>query len=119
MSRSGWGARWLALAALACAAGCSADYVCEVRNLTGGTVEARLVQDQAMADPALLASARLGRGESATLGPARAAVTDQVRLEVSQPGEIGVPPTRKRLDWGRSTVEVTSDSGVLSLRSGG
>lgn len=85
--------------------GCNAEYTVKVHNEGPRPVRVRLVQDQVVADPAVLASAQVGPGLEATLGPVKAPVTDDVSLEVES-GEMGIPAARQRLSSGLSEYRV-------------
>jgi hypothetical protein len=86
--------------------GCAATYTVEIENTTRSTVEARLMQDVVAADPLPLAAARIPPGQSATLGPVQATITDDVNLRLGQPEELGLPDNGQRLYPGRSAYQV-------------
>lgn len=88
-------------------AGCSLSYTAEVVNTSGRPVRARLLQDQVVDDPKVLAAERVNAGETVTLGPAKAVLTDNVVIEIEDLTEAGLPPQKLRLDAGRTTVAVT------------
>src|SRR5690606_16323523 len=91
-------------------AGCSLSYTAEVVNPSGRPVRARLLQDQVVDDPKVLAAERVNAGETVTLGPAKAVLTDNVVIEIEDLTDAGLPPHKLRLGAGRTTVAVTPPS---------
>ncbi len=86
--------------------GCAATYTVEIENTTSRAMDARLIQDIVAADPITLAFTRVPAGESSTLGPVKATLTDDVNLRVGQPTEAGLPDNGQRMYPGRSRYRI-------------
>lgn len=88
--------------------GCSGakEYRVEVRNVSGTTIRAQITHEPPLEDPRALESSDLRAGDVGTLGPVRVSGPGRVRLRVTRPAEIGLPPRRVRLSSGRSAFEV-------------
>jgi|GEM_PF-3411064 len=93
--------------ALGMAGGCTPSYSVEIRNATANTLDVQLVRDRLVDDPVVLEQGFVEPGRSLLFGPVRSPWTDGVRLEVTERGEMGIPPTRKWLHRGNNILDVS------------
>lgn len=69
-------------------------------------MRAKLVLDPPLADDVTLDTIDLRPGESGGLGPVRVTKSGRVKLSVTRPGEVGIPPVEERLSAGQSSFDV-------------
>jgi hypothetical protein len=107
--------------ALFLSAGCSSTYTVDLTNSTRTTILAQLEIESLGSGQHVLTKAVLSPGEYRQLGPVKAPITDRVRISVTPATGSGGFSERRRLDGGKSFIDVAGDefggaSITLSIR---
>ena len=89
--------------------GCSQKYTVDLTNSTRSTLVATLELESLGSGQKVLTKSVLGPGEYRTMGPVEAPFTERVRITVMPASGAGGFSERRRLDAGKSFVEVAAD----------
>ena len=89
--------------------GCASTYTVDITNSTRSTIQATLEIESLSSGQSVLAKAVISPGDYRQLGPVNAPLTDRVRISVSQLTGSGGYAERRRLDTGKSFVDVAGD----------
>ncbi|RNC82739.1 MAG: hypothetical protein ED559_13495 [Phycisphaera sp.] len=90
-------------------AGCNQKYTVDLTNSTRSTLVATLELESLGSGQKVLTKSVLGPGEYRTMGPVEAPFTERVRITVMPAAGAGGFSERRRLDPGKSFVDVAAD----------